>query len=684
MTAPITFTAPVEIQASADRPPRFETLAYTGGAIRVGGYDLPVVIDLSGLSFRKSVTANLDHNPEKRVGHVSRIANDGRELVLHGIVSAVNESVSEFLKSARAGYPWQASVEVSPESIDEVARGQTVIVNGRELTGPIYVIRKGVLSAVAFLASGADDNTTVSIAAKAERAKNMKPAKFEEWAEEMLNDTSLLTNEGWANLHANFCGRSQANEQDRLAVAPLIVASSASDPVEAEEKRLRQIDAAVRGEWENHTEQISELKLQAIAGKYTVDELLQEVRQIRSKVMEEKLPSANCDGRNGYRDSNKTIEAALCLAGGLTNPKKHFAEPILEAADRVIHAASLQQILMSAACNNGYRATPGQSINDGNLRSILAAAFQPQIRASGFSTVSISNVLSNTANKFVLDGWSEIDDPWQKISSVKSVRNFKEHTFIELLDSLEFEELGSGAEIKHGTLADDKMTVQASTYAKMLEITRQDIINDDLGALTDIPRRLGRAAMQKFRRLFWTKFLAADSFFDASNGNVLTGSGSSLDSAGTGLTNAIKKFRAQKSSVDDGAKLIGGKPVICLVPPALEIAGRRLLNSAGIVSGTDGMIPDGNPFNGLCELVVADWAGTDGGLTGGSDVKWYLFRSPSYAPAMLVAALNGKVEPTVETADADFSVLGVQMRGYSDVGVARGEPLCGLQAAGTA
>ncbi|MCC7086628.1 MAG: hypothetical protein IT427_16640 [Pirellulales bacterium] len=253
-----------------------------------------------------------------------------------------------------------------------------------------------------------------------------------------------------------------------------------------------------------------------------------------------------------------------------------------------------------------------------------------------------------------------------------------------MLDSLEFEELGSAAEIKHGTLADDKMTVQASTYAKMLAITRTDIINDDLGALTDIPRRLGRAAMQKFRRLYWTKFLAADSFFDASNGNVLTGSGSSLDSAGTGLTNAIKKFRAQKSSTDDGAKLIGGKPVICLVPPALEIPGRRLLNSAGIVSGTDGMVPDGNPFNGLCELVVADWAGTDGGLTGGSDVKWYLFRSPSYAPAMLVAALNGKVEPTVETADADFNVLGVQMRGYSDVGVARGEPLCGLQAAGTA
>jgi hypothetical protein len=50
---------------------------------------------------------------------------------------------------------------------------------------------------------------------------------------------------------------------------------------------------------------------------------------------------------------------------------------------------------------------------------------------------------------------------------------------------------------------------------------------------------------------------------------------------------------------------------------------------------------------------------------------------------MWVAALNGRVEPTVETAEADFHVLGISMRGYSDVGVGRGEKLCGLQMAGT-
>jgi hypothetical protein len=34
-----------------------------------------------------------------------------------------------------------------------------------------------------------------------------------------------------------------------------------------------------------------------------------------------------------------------------------------------------------------------------------------------------------------------------------------------------------------------------------------------------------------------------------------------------------------------------------------------------------------------------------------------------------VAFLNGQESPTIETAEADFNVLGVQMRGFHDFGV---------------
>ena len=47
-----------------------------------------------------------------------------------------------------------------------------------------------------------------------------------------------------------------------------------------------------------------------------------------------------------------------------------------------------------------------------------------------------------------------------------------------------------------------------------------------------------------------------------------------------------------------------------------------------------------------------------------------------------VAFLNGVETPTVETADADFNLLGIQMRGFHDFGVSKQEFRGGVKMAG--
>jgi hypothetical protein len=307
------------------------------------------------------------------------------------------------------------------------------------------------------------------------------------------------------------------------------------------------------------------------------------------------------------------------------------------------------------------------------------------MRASGWSTLSVAGIVVGVATKFLVDGWKETSgDEWRKISEPKPVKNFHAAKYFRLLDNCEYEELAAGGEIQHGTLGEQSMTVQARTYGRMFGINREQIINDDLGAFTDIPRRLGRAAGMKFRRIFWAAYLADDGFWDAANGNVLTGAGTALAVDGAALQAALTAFRAMRTSAADGRKLIGGKPAVIMVPPELEIVARKLLTSTGIVAGGASSIdtqPDGNPFQNLAELVVADWL-SDSDLAGYSPAKWYLLRSPGLAPAMLVAFLNGMQTPTVESTEADFNQLGIQVRGYHDFGVARGEPLCGLQMEG--
>jgi hypothetical protein len=79
--------------------------------------------------------------------------------------------------------------------------------------------------------------------------------------------------------------------------------------------------------------------------------------------------------------------------------------------------------------------------------------------------------------------------------------------------------------------------------------------------------------------------------------------------------------------------------------------------------------PVANPHFGKFRLEVSRYLGN--ALYAGSSSKaWYLLADPADLPVIEVAFLNGQESPTIETAEADFSVLGVQMRGVHDFGVA--------------
>jgi hypothetical protein len=70
--------------------------------------------------------------------------------------------------------------------------------------------------------------------------------------------------------------------------------------------------------------------------------------------------------------------------------------------------------------------------------------------------------------------------------------------------------------------------------------------------------------------------------------------------------------------------------------------------------------------------------------TGYSAAAWYMIADPAVLPVIEIVALNGRVEPTVESADAEFNTLGVQMRGYCDIGVELQEYRGGVRADGGA
>lgn len=393
-------------------------------------------------------------------------------------------------------------------------------------------------------------------------------------------------------------------------------------------------------------------------------------------------PTVNFGSTRQRRLDNRVIEAAIAQAGRLEDHEKAFNDQTLQMAhDQFKGRIGLRQLFLIAAEANGYRGSYASDVNLEVQRAAFGMTSPVSVRAQGFSTISISTILSNNANKFLMQGWNAIDMSPMEIAAIRNVRDFKEITTVSLTGNLDFEKIGPDGEIPHGVLSEVTYGNKADTYAKMLAITRQDIINDDLSALTDVPMKLGRGAANTLNDLFWTEFLilVSDGFFSSGNNNINEGI-ATMTFDGLDATETI--FMNQ-TNPEDGSPLLV-QPAILVVPTALKNRAIALMSDEQrIITGANTTIPDVNVFSGRFR-VVSSPSISNAKYTGNTSVGWWMLADPMELPVMQIAALNGRVEPVVETADADFNVLGVQMRGYSDVGVRRQEFRGGVFADGGA
>jgi len=639
---------PVQGEDEKPRPRRFVMDAYTGGAMRVWGWRYPVVVDLTGLTVANGAKAYLQHDPLARVGHLEGVEiTDGR-LRVTGVISSTSQAAREVVADADNGYPWQASVGVAVQEVEFVKEGQTAVVNGREFAGPINVVRRAVLKEVSFVSLGADDQTSASIAAKAGETSAMDETKTTQVEQPTTEEPKKVEAAGGTEQVAPAGEAVQAG-------APKIEAEALIEETRrrlaAEAKRIAEIRKVCAG---RHPD----IEARAIEEGW-------DVVRTELEVLRAERPKPPAVIVRDEEVTGKVLEAAVCLAGGLSDVEKAFDEPTLEAASRKFpRGISLQELLLEAAWANGWS---GRSFR-ADTRGVLEAAF---------STVEISGILSNVANKFLLAGFDSVEQAWRQIAATRPVKDFKQVTSYRLTGGGTFVEVGPDGELKHATLGEESYTNRAKTYGRMLTITRQDLINDDLGALTQAPRRLGRGAGLGLNRVFWSTFLDNATFFTAARGNYASGATTALSL--DGLTQAEQMFLDQTGP--DGHP-IAVMPKILLVPTSLNVTATQLMKSTEIRDTTSGKkYGIANPHAGKFTVVVSTYLGNSQ-LAGYSTKAWYLLADPADLPVIEVAFLNGQQSPVIEQAEADFSVLGIQLRGYLDFGVALQEYRGGVKMKG--
>ncbi len=637
------FECPLTIEAVTDDKsiPKFSMVAYTGGPMKVAGFTHPVVVDLEGLAIdRQNIPIRLDHNPKQGVGHTDRVAIENGQVVAEGLISRDTAWARDVAKSGSRGFPWQASIGAEIIEAEFIPNGNQIQVNGRTFDGPLYVIRKSILKEISFVDNGADDKTTAQVAAtQAEpEKKNEESKSHEDTMNNKENTQTVPANPDIqaAQTHDSSCKNKQAEKIEAAAVPDPV--ADMRQKIAAETQRIQAIRTVCDGK---HTD----IEAKAIAEGWDVTRCeLEVLRASRPKAPAVHVQRSNSDP--------KIYEAVALMAAGVPDARLQalYEASTLDAADR------LRGIGIQEYCER-----------------ISGAGSFPRFRrdASGwlqaaFSTMSLPGILSNVANKMLLEGYNYIEDAWRQICKIASVNDFKEHSRYRMTGSFTFEKVGADGEIKHGKVDELPYGQKADTHGIMFALTRQMIINDDLGAFTDIPRQIGMGAAEAIADAVWSLLLSnPNSFFSAGHKNYLEGADTALSV--DALTAAEVLFSEQTKP---NGRPLGMGASILLVPTALKVGAQLLMSSLLLNETTTANKgkPSSNPHVGKFEVVSSAYL-ANASFAGYSNKAWYLFADPNRLPALEVAFLNGVDRPTVEKTDADFNTLGIQFRGYIDFGV---------------
>lgn len=198
------------------------------------------------------------------------------------------------------------------------------------------------------------------------------------------------------------------------------------------------------------------------------------------------------------------LEAALALNRPFIRLERHYPADLLQAAeDRHGRRWKLREAICLVAQANGYAGSPSLEAHSLGEAMCYAGTFPLTLQAAGSSTLSLPSILSNLLNKELLDAYQEQDQTWRRIAIVCSVNDFKIVTSHRLLDNMAYKPVAPEGELKHGTVSEETYTRQIHTYGRMFALTRDKIIDDDLGAFDDIRTRLAEDIAVSFQLSIW-------------------------------------------------------------------------------------------------------------------------------------------------------------------------------------
>lgn len=429
--------------------------------------------------------------------------------------------------------------------------------------------------------------------------------------------------------------RPAAPEAPQAAAPAPQPSAPAQDPValRAEfEQQEQQRRTAISNLFAGHTSQSDLMNSCLLDMSVTVDKAKD---QLLDALGAQATPTATVHVGNGNLVGD-SIKASLMARAGLEAEEK----------DNRYNGFTMQELARASLHDRGIVAS-------GDRMAMVGMAFT-------HSTSDFGYILQDVAHKSMLKGYEEAEESFEKFTSKGRLSDFRPAKRVDLGTFGNLDVVPEGAEYKYGTIGDTGEEIVLATYGKLFSITRQAVINDDLQAITRIPRLMGRAAIRTVGDLVFAvlsgnpKMSDGTDLFHNSHKNIATAAALSVASIGE----AMAKMRTQK----DGKATLNIAPKYLLTSVANELAARSLLLAEFDPAGVDARVP--NPIRGRLD-VVSDPRLDEDAFSGAS----FMLANQAMHDTLEVAYLDGNDKPFIEQ-EQGFTVDGAVFKVRIDAGVA--------------
>ncbi|MEO8134843.1 MAG: ClpP-like prohead protease/major capsid protein fusion protein [Betaproteobacteria bacterium] len=403
-------------------------------------------------------------------------------------------------------------------------------------------------------------------------------------------------------------------------------------------------------------------------------------------------------GRDGVRavydaallDPSITVDAArsqliVALGKDVTpaNPTGSFVQMGADESEKFREACSQALLFRIGVASPEAKAKIGQNPYRGyKLPKMAEAAMRLKgKRTEGMSDMEIVAaaftqsrddfpiLLETTMNKTLQAAYALAPQTWRRFSKVGSVSDFRPNNRYRKGTFGQIYTVGENGEFKNIPIPEGtKTTISAITKGAIINMTRQMMVDDDLGVFTGLGSELGDVAGRQIEIDVYAMLnqnsgagpTMDDTFvlFSTDHAN-LAGAGAVPSVITIAAAETALKSQPRKDSAGNTVDYYDFQPPYVFLG-GIAIAGSvRVINAAQFDPDTTNKLQKPNQVNGMFRDIIGSprIQGTD----------WYVFASE--APVFEVAFLNGNETPFVET-QMGFDVDGMRMKVRLDYGIA--------------